>query len=310
MLFNNNSEMFKKINKIVPNVVSIRPIGNHELKRHLVYFVKTSNRELVIKFYYVNNRWNRDVAALRLLQGTSVQLPKLIEFGKFEDVEWLLYEYKEGILLNQIADKISKNELKNIYEEAGEQLALIHSFREFNYYGGLDEELNFIIKFKTFKEYFNTEIKRVFNNLDEFVHEEKNLIDCAKKALLNQLNILDSNIKKPRLCHNDFSSRNIIVNKYDGEYHFNCIIDFEQSVVSDVDRELLFVYKRLCKNNKLLIEAFKKGYERHMKIDEDSIMLKDRLYELYRGLSICGWSQKVDLEHYNDGINILKKYIR
>ena len=301
------SEIPNRIKCIISNVIKIKPIGNHELERHLVYLVETLDSKYVIKFYYVQNRWNREVAALRLLQNSDVLVPNIVDYGKIDDVEWIVYEYVEGTLLDKVHKEIPINNLKDIYHNAGEQLGMIHSFKQFKYFGSLNEDIEFINEFKTFKGYFETEVQRIFTNLDNFTHKEIKLIIKAKKSLNDYLKKLDKTVVKARLCHNDFGARNLIVSKENGVYKLKCVIDFEQSVISDVDRELVMSYQKLLEENKILGEAFKLGYEEYLIIDEDKISHKEFIYKLYRGLDICSWSQKVDKNHYDEGIKILKK---
>jgi len=306
MINQSMNEIQNRIKSIVKNVIGIKPIGNHDLKRHLVYLVQTIENKYVIKFYYVLNRWNREVASLKLLNKTDVLVPNIIDYGKFDNVEWILYEYVEGVILDKIYEEIPQCSLIDIYYKAGEQLGLIHSFKQFEYYGSMNEDLKFVNGFKSFRDYFETEVNRVFTNLEKYKHGEMKLINQAKKSLGDNLNRLDD-VDQTRLCHNDFDARNLIVSKEKGVYKLKCVIDFEQSVISDADRELVLFYYKLLEENKPLSQAFKRGYEKHLAIDEDRLLRKRFIYRLYRGLSICSWAKIVDKDHYNEGIEILKE---
>lgn len=308
-MFNHSiSNMQNIIETIIDNVIEIKPIGNHELERHLVYLVETTEKKYVIKFYFVSNRWNREVAALKILNKSNVLVPNIIDYGKVDNVEWILYEYVEGTILTKVHEEVPQCNLIDIYFEAGEQLGLIHSFKKFKYYGSLNEDLKFVKKYESFKDYFETEINRIFTNLKKFTHEEIKLINQAKKSLCDNLIKLDS-IDQGYLCHNDFGPRNLIIDKEKDVYRLKCVIDFEQSVISDVDRELVLFYCKLLKENRTLSEAFRHGYEKHRVIDENKLFQKKAIYQLYRGLSICSWSKIVDKDHYNEGIEILKKVL-
>ncbi|WP_157950065.1 aminoglycoside phosphotransferase family protein [Vallitalea okinawensis] len=307
MFKNNMIEVHKKIQSIIGNVVEIKPIGNHDLKRHLVFLVETFEKSYVIKFYYVKNRWNREVAALKLLEDTDILVPHLVDYGKLDEVEWILYEYVNGALLDTIQEEIPTSNLKDIYFKAGEQLGLLHSLKYFEHYGILNEDLEFKNSYHTFKSYFQNEVERIFTNLNKFTHEEIDLINKAKKTLMKTLEFLNDNDIQARLCHNDFGARNLIVSKDSGAYKLVCVIDFEHSVIADADRELVLFYYSLKDSNEPLWKAFERGYEGHLAINQDSIHDKKLLYRLYRGLSICSWSQNVDKDHYDEGIKILKE---
>lgn len=307
MFKENINDIYNRINSIVSNVVDIKPIGNHELERHLVFLVETLDNQYVIKFYYVKNRWNREVAALKLLRNSDALVPNLVDYGKLNEVEWILYEYVDGTLLDEIHNEIPTSNLEDIYYDAGGQLGKIHSLMQFENYGSLNEDLEFINDYKYFKDYFETVVQRIFNNLGNFTHKEIKLINKAKKSLIECLKKLENNDVKARLCHNDFGARNLIVKKENHVYKLSCVIDFEHSVISDIDQELVLLYYSLSKENELLWKAFKRGYEEYLPIDEDNMLNKKLTYRLYRGLSICSWSQKVDNDHYEEGIRLLKE---
>lgn len=304
------SEIIEKvINENIQNVVHIIPIGNHALKRHYVFLVETNRKKYVMKFYYVAKRWNREVSALLLLKDYSFLSPKLIKYGVNDDVEWILYDYENGSLLDDVELEITYKNLKRIYKAAGEQLSRIHSHRQFGEFGSLNENLEYVKAYKTFNEYFLTEIERVFNNLDKFDHEEYELIKDCKKTLLEKFELLEP-IREGHLCHNDFGSRNIIVDVENSEYKIKSIIDFEQSVISDRYRELTLVKMKFLKDNQLLSEAFYEGYRKNLNIDENVLDQREKIYLLQYGLSICGWSKEVDKNHYNEGIDLLRGLLR
>jgi len=92
------------ISKLLNKNIKITPIGNHELKRHLVYSVKSEDEIIgVFKIYYKKNRWNREVASLKFLDGSGIKAPKILSLGKLEDgTEWLFMKYMEGEIFEKI----------------------------------------------------------------------------------------------------------------------------------------------------------------------------------------------------------------
>ena len=91
---------------------SIEPIVNHHLGRHFVFKV-TNSRSYVMKFYFKERKWEREISALTLLTNFSYKTPKILDRGITDTIEWLLYEYIEGTTLNTL--DLSEDERKEIY---------------------------------------------------------------------------------------------------------------------------------------------------------------------------------------------------
>ncbi|MBW9156689.1 hypothetical protein [Clostridium tagluense] len=78
------------VSKLLNENIEVVPIGNHELQRHLVYIVKNESGIIgVVKIYYKKNRWNREVASLRVLEESGVKAPKILKtfdfFGNWDE---------------------------------------------------------------------------------------------------------------------------------------------------------------------------------------------------------------------------------
>lgn len=300
-------ELKDKLKSIIGVVDSIESIGNHNLKRHLVYKLSCGNKEYVVKLYYKKNRWNREVASLKIFINSRVKTPKIIDYGIFEDgLEWMISDFIEGQLLSHVDKNISLGNLKQIYIDMGRQLGMIHSHKEFDFYGSMDEDGKSIQGFCTYRDYFEDLINRELPVLYSFEHPNLKLIQQAENKLRSMYTLLDK-VDKPTLCHNDFSPRNIFVSESNGKYHLKAIIDFEQSIPTDKDKELVQVYLPLMENNKTLAESFKLGYEEYGDIDLTKLSLKRDFYNLHRGLGICAWAKDVDYDHYLEGIKLLEE---
>ena len=121
--------------------VNIKPVGHHELGRHLVYHVTNDNSlSVIFKLYYKKNRWNREVASLKLLTGSDVLCPGIKSYGILDDgTEWIIFEYLDGECFENIKDIIDEKSKTNILFELGNELGKIHSFRVFDFFGTWDE---------------------------------------------------------------------------------------------------------------------------------------------------------------------------
>lgn len=301
------NELKDKLKPIIGIVNLIEPIGNHSLQRHLVYKLYCDNKAYVIKLYYKKNRWNREVASLKFFSNSEALIPKIIDYGVFDNgVEWLIYDFIQGELLSQVYEKLTLDNLTEIYYEIGKQLAIIHNHKEVDFFGSMDEDGNGIKEFNGYIEYFEDFMNRILLDLYSFEHKKLELLKKSEIRLKSMYSILDE-VNKPTLCHNDFDPRNILVSKIDDYYHLKAIIDFEQCVAIDIDEELVQVYFPLIEKDKLIAESFKLGYEQFGDINLERLNLKKDLYNLRKGLGICSWAKDVAYDYYLEGIKILEE---
>lgn len=302
----NLDELKSKIEPIIGNIDSIQPIGNHELKRHLVYKLLCGNQKYVIKLYFRKNRWNREVFCYKHFEDTEVLVPRIVDYGIFDNgTEWLIYEYIEGVLLNHVIEKLRVNSLKEIYFDIGRQLSIIHHHKRFDFFGSMNKKGESIKGFTTYRAYFEALTSRMLTSLHTFNHDNNLLIEQSEIQLKAMYNLLD-NVDKANLCHNDFGTRNILVNDSNGKYHLKAIIDFERCVPSDRDKELIYFYLPLREKNIQLANSFRLGYEEYGYIHLDMLYKKKNFYNLYEGLEICSWAKEVAYDYYLKGIEILE----
>lgn len=291
---------------LIGEIVDIKPIGNHELNRHLVYKVSCKKKNYVVKLYYKKNKWNREVASLKLLSNTEVLVPTIIDYGVFDDgLEWLITEFIDGEILEDVKDDISSDNMYELYRDLGKQLGIIHTFREFDFYGSMSENAESIEGIKSYRLYFEQRLDRIIKELYTYQHDQLELIEESEKQLKSTLEILDD-VTTAHLCHNDFKPRNVIVKKQGQNYETQAIIDFEDSVPSDVDKELSYVYLPLLEEKPKLAEAFRSGYEQYNKILIARLTRKKDMYYLFEGLLICAWAKEVAYDYYLSGVKQLE----
>lgn len=306
MLTMNLKELKNQLKSVVGVIDAIEAIGNHHLKRHLVYKLFCGEKKYVAKLYYKKNKWNREVASLKLFANSQVLAPKIIDYGKFDNgIEWIIYDFIEGQLLSHVYENISSNNLTEIFFDLGRQLGMIHDQKEFNFYGSMDEYGNSIDGFITYRAYFENLVHKMLPKLYTLEHENLELIRQAENRLKSMYHILDE-VDQPILCHNDFGPRNTLVDRHNGQYYLKAIIDFEQCIPKDKDEELIHVYIPLMESNQVLAEDFKLGYEEFGDIDCGKLSLKKDFYNLHKGLEICSWSKEVDYNYYVKGVKLLE----
>jgi fructosamine-3-kinase len=302
-----DEEIKKEIEKILASKdFIIRPVGNHHLKRHLVYQIDMKNGEkFIFKLYYRDRRRSREVASLKLLENSDIKCPKIFKYGNFEDGrQWLITKYLDGIILDKVMDHIPYDNRLKIFEEMGRELGKLHTFITFDFFGEWDEKGRSIHSIKNYYDYFvqsmEKEIKTVLNlNLPE------------KDLLVNIINIIRDNYCKldlsvqARLVHNDFDGRNILVKEESGVYTLSGVIDFEGCYPNNAEENLVQLYFRYFLENKEYENAFFNGYEKYLHLDSSC---KERLniYFLCFVVGNCSWAYNQAPDYYNDNIKFLK----
>jgi len=287
------------IKELIDDVISIQPIGHHELKRHLVYKVETRIETFVIKFYYLDKRYYSEVKALDLLSVSNLPVVKVLKHGLYKKHHYMVYRFEEGKMLDEVND-IEESNLLDIYKQAGHYLKEIHTYGRYEPFGrtGLDE-------YKSLKASMKYEIDRIYTHLKGYKHPDESIIESGVKCLEGYRSFIGE--ARRGLCHMDYGSRNLLVRKINNWYEIVKIIDFEQATISDVRRDLVNVYHKNLKDGKLL-KAFSQGYKEDV---FEIIHRRDVIaYHLHFGLSICSWSLPVAKEHYQEGIEILLTYTR
>lgn len=286
----------------------IKPIGNHHLKRHLVFSFVCNHIDYVIKICYKKNRFGGEVFCLTHFKDTIVQTPEIVSFGVMEDgIEWLIYKHVEGELLRDVIDELTEENKMTIYEEIGRQLAYLHHHTSFDYFGRMHGDGSY----KTLETDYYTFRKKKFDelliDLRKYEHDDPELVEKAIMVVEEEHQII-KDVTRPKLCHYDFGPRNILVRKYnDKDYQVAAIIDFEQASFGDYEWELIEQYLPLKHQSPRLAEAFHKGYESVHRIDEASLLKKERYYNLVMAISIIAWSKPVDYNYYLEGIKRLRE---
>ncbi|MBA1333641.1 MAG: hypothetical protein HPY66_0034 [Firmicutes bacterium] len=287
----------------------ITPVGNHELERHLVYRLDKGRRlPLILKLFFKKNRWNREVASLKTLAGSRVKCPELKGYGVLDDgTEWLITEYMNGEIFFNVKDSIDLDNRASIYEQMGEELGKLHSFKDFDFFGNWDEECKSLDYSCTYSEVFIRRAEMTINNLlGQCLPEHKIHKRAAEVIRQNYRKV--SGVEKAVLCHNDYDERNVLVSRIDGEWRVEGIIDFEQSLPWDRDRDIVELYYSLLIEGSGLEQAFLKGYNRYSAIEE-SFFEKMGYYLLCAGVNICSWSYGIAPDYYHRGMELIRDFL-
>jgi len=304
----------KEVKGIVENILGkqiscLKPVGNHHLKRHLVYDVKTyEGDDRIFKLYYVNGRRSREVASLTLLEQGSVLSPKLIDHGILQnDIEWILMKRIEGVTLESVMHLLDEETKRKIFNDMGKQLGELHRTKEFHRFGDFDIDGNVVNGYETYKDIFVKSCNDTEGRILKQELPDKDILIKGLKFLKEDMNSIEFD-SKGSMTHGDYDGRNILVHEIDGVWNISGIIDFEICYASVRDRDMLSLYQKYFLENKELEETFLEGYERYFKISNKSKKALDYLL-LSSGLGICSWAYKQAPDYYPEGVKLVKRYL-
>jgi aminoglycoside phosphotransferase (APT) family kinase protein len=289
---------------------TLKPVGNHHLKRHLVYQININNSsKYIFKLYYRDRRRSREIASLKLLENSNIRCPKIFKYGNLEDGnEWLITEYIEGEILDKVMSEMSNEDKLSIFEQMGEELGKLHAFKTFNFFGEWDEHNNSIHNIKNYYEHFVQGVERSIEEVLSQNLPDKDLLASAINQIRNNYKLFDINVI-PRLTHGDFDGRNILVKKDISEYRLSGIIDFEVCYPDNIEKDFIGLYYKYFLGNQHVEREFLKGYKKYLDIDSN---FHDRLYIqlLCFVIGNCSWAYMQARDYYEDNIIFLKKILK
>lgn len=287
----------------------IIPVGNHELKRHLVFRVDfNSGDRRIFKLYYKDRRRSREIASYKLLANSTVKCPRVIQFGNLEDgTQWLMISFIEGELLDTVMHKLSDHSRHAVFEQMGIELGKIHSYQVFDFVGEWDETGKSINNRSDYYSYYVEYLETCIKDIEQNMLPDKEVLIEAIKKVRNLLPSLDVKVI-PRLIHNDFDGRNILVDKKAADYELKGIIDFEGCFPGNPEENFINLYYRYFLEHRDLEEAFFKGYNRYLQTDAG---FYDRLpfYLLCFAISNCSWAFYQARDYYFENIKFLKEQL-
>ena len=295
---------------LATNDFTIKPVGNHYLKRHLVYQIDMNNGEkYIFKLYYRNRRRSREIASLKLLKNSEVKCPKIFKFGNLGDgSQWLISNYIDGEIFDKVMRDISYDNRIKIFQEMGKELGKLHSYKIFDFFGEWDEEGKSINNIKSYYDYFVNGMEKDINEVINQSLPDKDILIKAIGIIRENYEILRSETVS-RLVHKDFDGRNLLVNKDNGIYKLSGVIDFEVSYPGNAEENFVQLYFKYFIDNKDYENAFFGGYREYMHLDYS---FKERLYIYLLCFVVgnCSWAYIQAPDYYNDNIQFLKNMFK
>lgn len=303
-------EITKEIDKYIGCRYTVMEIGHHKLGRHLVFLINDEkDRNYILKIYGKAFRFCNELIGLKLLKD-KIKCPTLLKNGDaFIDLEWMLMSKIDGIILENVWNELSSENKALIMHEMGDILGKIHNFYEYDYYGIWEECGTSIVNHSTFLEYRKDSDGLIIENIINQDLPFKGLLKRSYEKLVQYYQDIHS-IHSPRLCHHDYSARNILVRKEETQWRISGVIDFEHCYPDDPEIDFTDLFHTVFLDEPWLKEYFFKGYTKHMKIQEKSLEHKMNYYLLNKGLFICSWAYYAAPEYYSQGIELLKKLDR
>jgi len=301
-------EMQKIISEILDKDVQVLPIGNHELRRHLVYKVISDNYDFVFKYYYQKNFGNREIASLKALQGSTLHIPDLVSYGQFGDNrEWMLTNYIKGSPLIKVFHHIPRNKQLELFMQMGTELSLIHNYKDFDFFGEWDEDCLAINDHVTFLDAFMDSTEKTFNTIRNKTLPNQELLQKGCQFIMDHKDVFLS-VTKAHLTHLDYDPRNILVRKIQGEWHISAVLDFEQSKPWDKEADFVHLYLKHFYKDPELEVAFMKGYQLNSTLSPEFHEKLD-IYMIHQCMNICTWAFNNAPQYYDQAFKVLKRLL-
>lgn len=279
------SRLEEVFNEILDNKIALVPIGNHALKRHQVYAFNLEGRNLILKYYYIDSCFEREISAIRMLSKFDF-IPRIVKYGKFDDDrEYLIMEKIDGMPLMNYEKHA---DFSGMYFQVGQMLKKIHSVKDPNY------------PTRTISQSYSALYERPFKIIGnlECDDNDKSLL---MKGIRYFMSLLSNDYEfEPSLVHRDYDSRNILVARKHGELSITGVIDFEHAIFFDRYYDLAYIKFKLVGKNPSMLKNFEEGYGQNIEMSDRII-----LHTLFICLSIASWSKNVDQDFYSKAINTI-----
>ncbi|MEN1759612.1 phosphotransferase family protein [Anoxynatronum sibiricum] len=288
--------------------ISIEPIGNHELGRHLVYRVNLPGEApLVFKLYCKKNRRLREIAALQRLEESQVKCARMKAVGMLADgTEWLLSTFISGIVLDRVWEQMNDEQEQHMFELLGDELGKIHSAATYPFFGHWDENGNSLYKLKHYFSEFVRSSEYVFRHIEAQQLPDWRLLEKAIYMIRRNYSLV-SPIRVSRLTHHDYDGRNILVQQEGKQWNITGVLDFEQSFPGNCEIDLAGIYARYLMGATHREDWFLNGYQRHLPVDKD-FWRRLPYYLLCKGVVICSWTNHQAPDYYQEGLHLIQRF--
>ena len=278
--------------------VNYLDVGHHEDLRN--YVIKVDDR-YILKVYGDNMRWRGELQNLLSIHKSKLRTPSLVDLGMVNQHNgWILMDLLPGEIMEVGYSKLSEGVRSETWRQLGQLLAEFHKCNTKKYPDMVifDNQLSYepLLYWDFLKHsYMKNKSTIVKNNYYNKPETYGHIFETIELWLESE-----SSRKQPLLvlCHNDFSTRNILVQ----ENGFG-LIDFEMSFYGQPEAD--FARLALDLKREELFESFLNGY--YMSCDwlerDDSTI---NMYIYLKIIEICSWAFKRAPEYYAYAFDMLK----
>jgi long-chain acyl-CoA synthetase len=235
------------------------------------YFIHNGNEKKIYQEYYENTQYQAEkkynITNMIKESNPNVLIPNAYSWGKDNEKTWLLTEYMEGQMLNDIHDENFK--FQDITKELAKTLFTIHSTKVGNKYGWITD--NSVIPYETFSDYLSSELFRFESSVKGKIDDNdfNYMIDKAKKIIL-KIKKYDNKLK-PQLIWFDLNPNNILINKTNDKYNLSAVIDAGGAKYGIKEWDLAFIKMEVCHNDNEFISLFNEYKKLDKNIDANLI---------------------------------------
>lgn len=221
-----------------------------------------------------------EVACYQLIkEKTSIPIPEILKYDfskKYIDSNYFFMEELKGVPLSKASKLMNKPSLDKIKSKLAEYLVQLHKI-EGNYFGYFTDEKKY--QYDTWKNAFLSMFGQLLEDCK--FHKVNIPYERIEQALKYNIQFLEE-IKKPSLVMFDCHEGNVFVNKRNGEYEIQGIIDFERAFWGDpaADFPAAFIMSDdIRKEEAFLASYFEKSDTKKEYTRDDEIRFQ--MYRMY-----------------------------
>ena len=291
-MLTNNSTI--EIDDILENQEYTANPFSPELSSNRLLKISTGGSLYILKIYKKKDCFENELDFMYLFMNNKCKVPRLVKYSSINSSQsWILYEFVEGISLNQIKSQISSKTLKHIWKQVGKELKKVHSISVFNKAEIESNKMDFVNRLKSSIDNFSNHLdnKDASAILVDAIHFLRNNLSRIKKTIFG-------------IVLNDFNDRHIIIRQRKEKWTFNAFIDFERTCFGCPYVDIVGLYLNALLENQELEECFLRGYEsERMNIDDHCI----RFFLIYFGMELCTVLRNINVNHYPFGLSLIEK---
>ncbi|MBS7527387.1 aminoglycoside phosphotransferase family protein [Fusibacter paucivorans] len=290
------------------NTDSMTACGHHDLKRNLVYKVKSGEHTFIIKFYYKYHKQIRELNALHYYVNTPL---KLLAHGIYQGIEWSIYPYITGYVMEGCLQTMPENKKCELFKDFGSKMADFHNAVSFQHFG--DWVVGKYSHISAYQTFMINDTERIYHNIEKLNLKPNKLFQEAIGRTRKAYNTIET-LDEVTLCHRDLDGRNILIGVNESQsvpdnkatsYQLITFLDFEKCVRFNPHYDIINLYRKYFYKAPALIKPFFEGYDKlRTRGEQYDIAFEFNLLRM--GLDIASWSHHVSKCYYDETVDFLE----